>query len=492
MICKKCGQELTEVGAFCPFCGEPKPVEEETVSPAVEETVEEIAEQFDVEEIAEESAEEIEEGTGEEIEQEIEGEPKEETEEETAPARKLKLWQLIAIIAGGIVLLAVLVGAVLYAMGVELKDLLPRENDILYKDSYTVSDEVIEKKADDVIAKIGDEELTVAELQLYYTNDIYTFLSQYYDYLAYFGLNTAMPLDEQPNPMAEGQTWQQYFLQTALTSWQSYTILEILMEQEGYVPSEAMQAQLDTMEQTITAMAESYGYEDAQTYLDEQMTPGITLDVYMDFNTAYYTGNEYLDQQYTKMYPTTEEIDAYYQENLQTFTDNGVEPGMGLQSSVRHILIKPEGGTTAEDGTVTYSDEEKAAAYAEAERILEEWKTGDATEESFAQLANTYSKDGGSNTTGGLYQNINIDASYVEEFRAWAVDAGRQVGDTAIVETQFGYHIMYFVSGEDYFTYTVGQQLVAQRVQDMLMAAQEAYPMEVNYKKIALYAPNFG
>ena len=80
----------------------------------------------------------------------------------------------------------------------------------------------------------------------------------------------------------------------------------------------------------------------------------------------------------------------------------------------------------------------------------------------------------------------------MEEFRAWAVDAGRQVGDTAIVETQFGYHIMYFVSGEDYFTYTVGQQLVAQRVQDMLMAAQEAYPMEVNYKKIALYAPNFG
>ena len=180
-----------------------------------------VSKQFDAEEIAEESAEEIE----EEIE--------EENTEEAAPARKLKLWQLIAIIAGGIVLLAVLVGAVLYAMGVELKDLLPRENDILYKDSYTASDEVIEKKADDVIAKIGDKELTVAELQLYYTNDLYSFLSQYYDYLGYFGLNTAQPLDEQPNPMAEGQTWQQYFLQTALTSWQSYTILEILMEQDG-------------------------------------------------------------------------------------------------------------------------------------------------------------------------------------------------------------------------------------------------------------------
>jgi len=479
MICNKCGQEMPEIGAFCPFCGEPKPVEEEIVSPAAEETVEEtaeeIAEQTDVEEIAEETAEEIAEDIAEEV----------------APVRKLKVWQLIAIIAGGVVLLAVLVGAVLYAMGVELKDLMPRENDLYFKDSYTAADEDVEKKADTVIATIADKELTVAELQLYYTNDIYSFLNQYYDYIGIFGIDLTLPLDEQVNPMTEGQTWEQYFLNTALTSWQSYALLETLMERDGYVPSEQMQAQLDNMEQSVLSLAQSYGYEDAQTYLEEQMTPGITLEAYLDFNEAYYTGNEYLDQQYAKMYPTVEEIEAYYQENQQTFTDNGVEPGMGLQSAVRHILIQPEGGTTDENNKVTYSDEEMAAAYAEAERILEEWKAGDATEESFAELANTYSKDGGSNTTGGLYEGINIDASYVEEFRAWAVDANRQVGDTAIVETQFGYHIMYFVSGEDYFTLKVGEQLVAQRIQDMLKEAQEQYPMEVNYKKILLYAPAF-
>lgn len=471
MICNKCGQELPEVGAFCPFCGEPRLAEEEI------ELVGEV-----------ELAEEI------EVTEQVAVEAFDETidltqQPEETPKAKLKLWQLIAIIAGGIVLLAVLAGSVLYAMGVDLK---PRQNDLYFKDSYTVSNEEIEKRGDTVVATLADEELTIAELQLYYTNDIYTFINNYYSYLSYFGMDLTLPLDEQAYPVAENeQTWQQYFLQTALSSWQNYALLQTMMEQEGYVPSEQLQADMDNIPAQLESMATTYGYENAQQYLEDQMSPGITMELYMDFNKVYYTANEYLDQCYAALMPTAEEVDAYYQENQQTFTDNGVEPGMGLQSSVRHILIQPEGGTTDENNVVTYSDEEKAAAYAEAERILEEWKAGDATAESFGELANTYSKDGGSNTTGGLYEGINIDANYVEQFRAWAVDATRQPGDTAIVETEFGYHIMYFVSGEDYFTYTVREQLVAQRIQDKLMAAQEANPMKVNYKKILLYAPEF-
>ena len=486
MICKKCQQEMPEVGAFCPFCGEPKPVEEEVITP-VEDAAEEAAE-----EIAEEATEEICEETMEETE-EIAEETEETSDltelEEEAPKTKMKLWQLIAIIAGGIVLLGILVGAVLYALGVDLK---PRANDLYFKDSYTAADEQIEKKADTVVATLGDKELTVAELQMYYTNDIYTFCNQYYSYLGYFGLDLTQPLDTQTYPMSETeQTWQHNFLQMALSSWQNYALLQTLMEQEGYVPSQTLQADLDGMQAQIDSIATSYGYDSAQEYLEEEMFPGVTMELYLEFNRVYYTANEYLDQCYAALAPTAEEIDAYYQENQQTFTDNGVEKDMGLQSAVRHILIQPEGGTTDENNVVTYSDEEKAAAYAEAERILGEWKAGDATEESFAELANTYSKDGGSNTTGGLYENINIDASYVEQFRAWAVDSARKVGDTGIVETEFGYHIMYFVSGEDYFTYTVREQLISQRIQEKLLAAQQAYPMEVNYKKILLYTPEF-
>ena len=485
MICKNCQQEMPEVGEFCPFCGAAKePAEEIVLQETAEETVEEVAEET-AEVIAEETAE-ASEATEETAEELVEGENEEEPQQ---PKAKLKLWQLIAIIAGGVVLLAVLAGAVLYAMGIDLK---PRENDLYFRDSYTAEDEAIEKAADTVVATLGDKELTVSQLQLYYTNDIYSFLSQYGSYLGYI-LDVSMPLEDQTYPMAETeQTWQQYFLQTALTSWQSYALVDMLIQEDGYVLPAELQEQMDGMAAEIDALATSYGYASAQEYLDEMMTPGISLEAYMEFNRSYYTASAYLDDCFVKFTPSAEEIQAYYEENLETFNNNGIMPDIGLQSAVRHILIMPQGGTTDDTGSTVYSDEEKAAAYAEAERILEEWKSGAATEESFAELANTYSADGGSNTTGGLYEGVNVDANYVEEFKSWAADANRKEGDTEIVETQFGYHIMYFVSGEDYFTSQVSQQLITQRVQEMLLEAQLKYPMEVNYKKILLYTPDFG
>ena len=37
----------------------------------------------------------------------------------------------------------------------------------------------------------------------------------------------------------------------------------------------------------------------------------------------------------------------------------------------------------------------------------------------------------------------------VPSFNAWCFDSARKVGDTAIVKTQYGYHIMYFESTGD-------------------------------------------
>ena len=196
--------------------------------------------------------------------------------------------------------------------------------------------------------------------------------------------------------------------------------------------------------------------------------------------------NEYLDSYYENDYPSEEEIREYYKQNEGLFLASGITEDLGLQSSVRHILIQPQNGTTDATGTTTYPEEDWAAALAEAERILEEWKAGEATEESFAELAGTYTMDTGSKATGGLYEEINIDASYVEEFRAWAVDAARQPGDTEIVKTTYGYHIMYFVEGEDYFLIQVGDQAVAEKIRLRVTEVKDAYPVEVNYKKIGL------
>lgn len=112
-------------------------------------------------------------------------------------------------------------------------------------------------------------------------------------------------------------------------------------------------------------------------------------------------------------------------------------------TNVRHLLVAFEGGTLDENGKKIYSDSEKSAAKLKAEKLLNQWKSGEATEESFAALVTENTDDTASAENGGLYEMINADSSYVENFLNWAVDPSHQVGDTGIVETEYGCHIMY-------------------------------------------------
>ena len=121
-------------------------------------------------------------------------------------------------------------------------------------------------------------------------------------------------------------------------------------------------------------------------------------------------------------------------------------------ADVRHILVQAE--TTKEDSEgkeVKLSQDEIdknfADAKAEAEKILKKWKDGKATEESFAKLATEKTDDSGSKETGGLYEDITSTSSYVPEFLNWALDS-HKVGDTGIIKTDYGYHIMYFVGAD--------------------------------------------
>jgi len=124
----------------------------------------------------------------------------------------------------------------------------------------------------------------------------------------------------------------------------------------------------------------------------------------------------------------------YVSENALTLVD------------VRHILIMPEGGTKSEDGTsVTYSEAEWEACRKEAQELLDQYLAGEKTEEAFGALANKHSDDNdGKVTNGGLYADVAM-GEMVKPFEEWIFDSNRQVGETGLVRTDFGYHIMYFV-----------------------------------------------
>ncbi len=111
---------------------------------------------------------------------------------------------------------------------------------------------------------------------------------------------------------------------------------------------------------------------------------------------------------------------------------------------VRHILFMIEPTLTEEDAGY---DEEvaqlMAEARAEAESVYAQWQAGEATEESFANLAIEHSDDG-SRYSGGLYMEVT-EGYMVQEFNDWCFDSSRKAGDTDVIETEFGAHVMYFV-----------------------------------------------
>ena len=113
--------------------------------------------------------------------------------------------------------------------------------------------------------------------------------------------------------------------------------------------------------------------------------------------------------------------------------------------NIRHILVSFEGGKTdSTTGAVTYTEAEKLAAKTKAEEILAAFNAGEKTEEAFGKLATEKTTDTGSKETGGLYTDV-YPGQMVTNFNNWCFDASRTVGETGLVETEYGWHVMYFV-----------------------------------------------
>lgn len=142
-------------------------------------------------------------------------------------------------------------------------------------------------------------------------------------------------------------------------------------------------------------------------------------------------------------------------------------------AQMRHILIKAQA-----DADGNYTDEAKAEALAKAEEIYKEWQDGEQTEESFAALAEQYSEDTGSNTNGGLYDQIYRGqmVSEIDEF----CFSGHKSGDTAIVYgdngSYAGYHIVYFVGeGEQYSDVIAENALLSEYMTQWITELCEGY-----------------
>ena len=162
---------------------------------------------------------------------------------------------------------------------------------------------------------------------------------------------------------------------------------------------------------------------------------------------------------------TTETVDSY--KVLMYVSTNDFSRPL---ANVRHLLVAFEHNHTDGDnhetdanGNTVYTDEEKAAAKAKAEELMNGW---DKTEASFIELIKTNTDDTASAETGGLYEDIDVNANYETGFLNWAVDSARKANDYGIVETSYGYHIMFYVGDSETTNreYMIDQDLLSEHM----------------------------
>nr|MBQ8244853.1 peptidylprolyl isomerase [Oscillospiraceae bacterium] len=486
--CKYCQAELAANGTFCPNCGknnaEVQPVEEAAVSPE-EAVMEEAAAEAAVPEEAAVPAQEV---------------PAEEKKQAT-PGK------IALAIAAVVVLAAILIALITAgtkdnkaqnsaaatepAATVAAEETIPatvpadgNPEDITCKGTYTVTDAEAEATKDTVVATIGEHQLTNAQLRIYYRSAMSSFLNTEYGYymMMYGMLDYTKPLDTQLSTEGE-MTWQQYFLQSALENWQLTKSMALEAEKAGLeVPQEDLEY-LEGLRASLETTAAGYGLS-VEDMLLKDFGVGVSYEVFEEYQKLYLIGNPYYEAETAKLVPTEEDLEAYFAAHEEDYASSGITKD-SKYVDVRHILVQVKGGFADTEGNMTHTDEEWAECEAAAQAILDAWLAGDKTEDSFAALANEKSEDPGSNTTGGLYENV-YQGQMVEPFETWCFDESRQYGDYGLVKTSYGYHVMFYVGSEPMWKTYAESGWINEKTGAFLDAAVESYPMEVTYENITL------
>ena len=398
-------------------------------------------------------------------------------------------------------------------------------NDVTCKGSYTGT-----VTPGTVVAKAGEQTLTAGELQVWYWAAVAQYRQENHPQAPDFD----RPLDVQVCDIDSSvNSWQQYFLRSALNSWYTARMMMVHSEtvpmptEEAYKPDwdahaermEGMpatqflyghnvyymmntmhQAYLESVPETLAQMASDKGYGSVGAMAQAVFgTDEKSLTAYIDTlnrGYMYFTALAYYVE------PTQEELDAFYTANQANYTETG------KSVDIRHILLVPQDiveepvkkwGVTeptepvilekveiAADGTVTCSEEAWAICEADAQGILTSWRqTKLHREAEFADLANKHSADTGTALDGGAYRNIR-QGQLMKELDDWCFDPQRQVGDVEVIRSAYGIHILYFCASRDVAAADAEADYIRTHQNALLEEARKLHPLEVTYSAITL------
>lgn len=129
-------------------------------------------------------------------------------------------------------------------------------------------------------------------------------------------------------------------------------------------------------------------------------------------------------------------------------------------------------------------------AAVQADAVLEEWKGGAATEESFAEIADKYN-EASAGAEGGLYEAL-IPGGLPEALGDWLKDSARTAGDVTSItggEGEASYVVYYVGTNDPQWSINISNTLLQQTLNEYLEEISQGYEIKdpkgnLNYLKV--------
>lgn len=381
-------------------------------------------------------------------------------------------------IAGMAIAVLLLLAALAYALFMLCT---PKKNDIFYKNSYTVNTSIfytakqLQKDMDTVVATMGDAKLTNGLLQAYYWMEARGYVNSAEENgVPCPDLNK--PFHSQLYDAKTGMSWQQFFLQEALNTWQEHQLLMLEAKKAGYVMPKYYRNQLDGAEARLTSYAANGGYDSLGAYIHTRLGEGADLQDYLEYLEGEYTSTLYREELEKTQTVSDEAINSYYEENKDTLaSQHSVTKESGDIADLRLLLISPEGGQENFDGDAYYTESEWSACHEEAQKLYQQWLDGDANEDSFMMLSQQ-------DTAAFDIRPEDVDDAVAE----WCFDNSRIEGDHALIRGRDGYYLTYFIDCGPQWVRYCRDSIVEIRLTEIINSWTAQNPMTVDYAKICL------
>ena len=302
---------------------------------------------------------------------------------------------------------------------------------------------IFEKSA--TAATVGDQKFTVPQLTYYYNAQINSKRQEAQMYQQ-FGMqsdyNTELAPEEQYYNEAEGVTYADYFLDQALEALRRDTMLCSEAKAAGATLSNAGQASVAENLDALHMYSTQSGYSES-AYLKLLYGQYMTKSMFKELLSNSILANEYAQTKQKEFTYSEEELNTYYEEHKADLDS--------YDYSYCYISGQAE-STTDEDGnTVEPTEEENAAALAEAKAKADGMVAAiqggaafnDAAVENLDEEAAEPFKDAEYNHSVSVLGQ-NLDSSY----KAWLQDEARTDGEVTSLEMGSGYYVVQFLGRE--------------------------------------------